>query len=630
MKYSLILSLVLSLIFQSTLYAQSANSCGMTTEEIDAINLSSGLTRLKLLSSSVTFLENPNMAKPLGDPANSDSVAMNTQAETLGAAESVANELSLNEQTTQMGARCNNEAALEEAKVNGTLQLYAQACIIYELVNRTTNMMAEIDALEKQLIEDKATQNKAAAENAKRENDIKDKKEKIEKTNKEITKAIKDIEKAKEELEKAKEAQEAAQKALDAANAITCGEDDDGSCASNKAQAIASAQKALDEAKKKVEKAEKKLNKAVAKLVDYLVDKMGLETVAVLSLLSGTIRGETDSGDVQFKVGSSDFTLIDLGSVISGLTGTSAEKAKQFTDGQTVYSQTDNYFKDMIEEFEKESRSYNGSLDVGDLTPFVIGGSDGKLAGNAKASIEERLEVFANLENGIDYLQTIALAVADYNEQVGSKQVSALESQKTPQSRMDNAAQKIEEKNAQKEKLTTMINKSLCYLDSSLTIYKGLYKETALTKSVTDPFYVYLNGFTTDKLKQKIKEGYSSTVDYKGIQKEIECYAKGGNEGSCKNTTNTSSDEGLSCHWYYAHSSNNYGQCSRSEAGKSKEHPEVMWVSCLCTPAPGMKCTLYKDPKGGNDYNIDTGESCQTEGFGGKNEHFESFMCKCK
>lgn len=553
MKHSLILTLVLSLVFQGSVFAQSANSCGMTTEEIDAINLSSGLTRLGLLSTAVPVLDNPNLAKPVGDPASSDSVAMNNLSEMYGASELTANEQTLNDQNNQMGARCNDEKSLEEAKVNGTLQLYAQACIIYQLVNRLTSMMAEIDTLEKQLVEDKATQNKAAAENAKRESDIKDKKEKMQKVNKEITKSIKEIEKAKEELEKAKEEQAAAQKALDAANAITCGEDDDGSCASAKAEAVAAAQKALEEAKKKVEKAEKKLNKAVAKLVDYLVDKMGIETLAVFSLLTGTVTGETDGGDVHFKVNSADFTLADLGSVISGFTGTTDEKAKQFTGGEEVSRGTDTFFYNLVRGYENSEErghsenSYKGNIDSNYVNFY---NTTGLVGDEAKTMVKETLGILADLDNGLDYIQTIALAALDFNEDASTKQIAALEAMKTPQSRMDEMARKMEEKNSQKEKLNTMITKTLCYLDSSLGIFKGLYKETSLTKTITDPFYVYLNTFTTDKLKQKAKEGYFSKVNYQGIQKAIECYAKGGDTNSCAALDKDSTQESAkSCHW---------------------------------------------------------------------------------
>lgn len=552
MKHSLILSLILSLFLHGNAYAESAaNSCGLTTEEIDAINLSTGIARLGLLSTAVPIIDNPNLAKPVGDPASSDSVAMNNLSEMYGASELAANEQTLQEQNTQMGNRCNNPQALEEAKVNGTLQLYSQACIVYELVNRVTNMMAEVDALEKQLVEDKATQNKAAAENAKREADIKAKKDKMEKVNKDITKSIKEIEKAKEELEKAKEEKEAAQKALDAANAQTCPEDDDGSCASAKAAAVAAAQKALDEATKKVEKAEKKLNKAVAKLVDYLADKMGIETLAVFSLLTGTITGETDGGDVHFKVNSNDFTLADLGTVIGGFTGTTEEKARQFTDGEEVNRGTDTFFYNLVRGVEaSEDRGHTENPYQGGIDSNYVGfyNTTGSVNDDAKATVKESLDILANLDNGIDYIQTIALAALDFNEDASTKQIAALEAMKTPSARMDEMARKMEEKNTQKEKLQKMITKTLCYLDSSLALFKGFFKAT--TTNVTDQFYIYINKFTTDKLNQKAKEGFFSKVNYLGIQKAFECYAKGGNTNSCSAQETTANDDSVkSCHW---------------------------------------------------------------------------------
>lgn len=556
MKKILIGILAISLNLQSLAYAQ-ADVCGMTTQEIEELNLSAGIVRLGLLEKPVTILNSPNLVKPVGDPSNSDSVVMNNQSEMYSAAEFATNEQNTAEKNSQMSSRCNNEKAIAEAKANGEFQLYAQACIVYQLVNRITSMMDEIDSLEKQMVLDKAGQNKAAAENAKREAEIKEKKEKMEKVNKEIKKGLADIKKAKEDLEKAKEEQAKAQSALDAANAITCPEDDDGSCAESKASAVAAAQKALEAAKKKVADATKKLNKAVAKMVDFLVNKMGIEVLAVMSLLSGTVKGETEGGDVHFKVGSSDYTLVNLGQVISEFTGTTAEKAKNFTDGDEVSRGTDTFFYNLVRGHEASTaRDHEGWGHKGEIGNDYVNfySTTGLVGEEAKTTVKETLDIFANMEDGADYIQTIAMAALDFNEEVTPKQIAVLEAMKTPQSRMDEMAKKGEEKNELKTKLVKMLEKSICYLDSSLTLYKGFYKDTKSEEVIKDPFYIYLNTFKTDKLKQKAKEGYHSKVDHKAIQKVLECYAKGvektADQNSCSALEKLPTEAApKSCHW---------------------------------------------------------------------------------
>ena len=592
MKYLLILAISFNLTFQSVAMAQ-ADSCGLTTEEVDAINLSAGLTRMGLLSAPVTILQSPGLIKPVGDPASSDSVAMNNQVELYSAAEHVANEVANNDQSTVMATRCNDDASLEAAKEKGEFQLYGQACIIYQLVNRLTNMMTELDTIEKQLIEDKGVQNKAAAENAKREAEIQDKKTKMAQVNRDIKKAVDDIQKAKDELTKAKEEMAAAQKALDAANATTCPEDDDGSCASAKAAAIEAAQKALEAAKKKVDAAKEKLNKAVAKLVDYLVNKMGIEVLAVMSLLTGTITGETGGGDVSFKVGSSDYTLVDLGKVIGETTGTTHERARSFTDGE-VNRGTDTFWYNLVRGADaSEERGHTPSRG-GNIGNDYVGfySTTGKLGEEATETVTQTLNIFANMENGADYITTIALAALDFNEQVTPKQIAVLESQKTPQARMDEQGRKMEEKNELKSKLTTMITKTLCYLDKTLTAYKGFYKTAKEANPNLSPFYDFLNTFSTEELAKKAKEGYFSKVDHKAIQKKVECYAKGGNGTSCAATGSGSDSEGQvstvyprGCHWSGAVfgpskpitavcDSSNIGQVMQNDSGNSQ--------TCVC------------------------------------------------
>lgn len=603
MKHSFILSLVLSLMLQSNAFAQ-ANSCGLTTEEADALNLATGMIRLKILSNATTYLENPTLFKPVGDPANSDSVAMYSLTEMYGASEAAANESEQVANEQEMSDRCNDQKAMDEAKINGTLQLYAQACIVYSLINRVVDLISEKDLLEKQLIEDKATMNKSSAENAKREAEVAKKKAEMQEVNKKIKAAITKIEKAKEALEKAKEALESAKKSLEAANAITCPEDDDGSCASSKAEAVAAAQKAVDDAQKKVDDAKKKLDAAVKELIDYMVDKLGVETGAILALLSGTTRGETDGGSVSFKVSSSEYTLADVGDIIKNATGTDEERANAFINDDDVSQGTMRFFQNLIGSYDLSEERDHADIHNVDAT-----GSSamyyGVLGLNNSEANREILEILSSTENGIDNLLTLAAATQDYKEQYTGKQIAALEAQKTPQSRMDEMGRKMDEKNEQVEKLKTMITKNICYLDSNLNVFKTMFKETSQqgnnlssTQSQTsttfpvpqDPFYVYLNGFKTDKLTKKANEGYFSKINYKGIQNVVQCYAKGGNATSCsaaeKEAEQEPKDVANSCHW----SGPVFGPsapvtspvCDQSKVGQTTENDSGNILTCKC------------------------------------------------
>lgn len=587
-------------MLQSNAFAQ-ANSCGLTTEEADALNLATGMIRLKILSNSATYLENPTLFKPVGDPANSDSVAMYSMTEMYGASEAAANESEQVTNEQEMADRCNDQKAMDEAKVNGTLQLYAQACIVYNLINRVVDLISEKDMLEKQLIEDKATMNKASAENAKREAEVAKKKAEMQEVNKKIKAAITKIEKAKEALEKAKEALESAKKALEAANAITCPEDDDGSCASSKAEAVASAQKAVDDAQKKVDDAKKKLDAAVKELIDYMVDKLGVETGAILALLSGTTRGETDGGNVSFKVSSSEYTLADVGDIIKNATGTKEERANAFINDDDVSQGTKTFFQNLVGSYDLSEER-----DHADIHNFDATGSSamyyGVLGFNNKEANREILDILSSTENGVDNLLTLAAATQDYKEQYTGKQIAALEAQKTPQSRMDEMGRKMEEKNEQVQKLKTMITKNICYLDSNLNVFKTMFKETNVaTNSGTaqsqtsmpvpqDPFYVYLNGFKTDKLTQKANEGYFSKINYKGIQKVTECYAKGGNATSCsaaeKEAEQEPKDAPSSCHWsgfvFGPSAPVTNPVCDQSKVGQTTENDSGNILTCKC------------------------------------------------
>ena len=261
MKYLLTFLLVLSLNTQNIVWAKEQNKTYY--DQNDRMNMITGVQRFELLTDSAVMLENPGLIKPVGDMADSQSAGMYMLTEMLAATELTANEVVIKTQSGNLVLKCNDAASDTEAKLNDTFQLYAQGCIIYEFVNSITSLMKEADALEKQNIEAKAALNQASAETAKRENDVAKSKKKLEDTNKLIKAATAAMKKAKDEVKKATEAVEKASKALEAANAIECGEDEDGSCASAKAAQVAAASKALEDSKKQLEKANKNLEKAV-------------------------------------------------------------------------------------------------------------------------------------------------------------------------------------------------------------------------------------------------------------------------------------------------------------------------------------------------------------------------------
>jgi chromosome segregation ATPase len=304
--YALIIT---NLIFPMNIFAQSTN-------EAATVNLVTGTQRYELISDAVVTLEDPNGVQALGEPADSLSIPMSAANDAHLAAGLSANESESSERSTELATRCSNEA-LEQLSQDSNLQLYSLSCRIYEYVNSITGYFAEADQLEKQLIENKTTMNQATAETQKRNAEIAKEKEKMNAANKEIKSAIAKIEANKKAVVAAQEAVKEAEKALAAANAKDCGEDEDGSCASAKAAEVKAATEALEKATKKLEAAKLKLDKSVAKLIDLLVNKLGLETSAVLAILSGTAVGDADGTSVNFQVNGSDYSLVDLDALLA-------------------------------------------------------------------------------------------------------------------------------------------------------------------------------------------------------------------------------------------------------------------------------------------------------------------------
>lgn len=567
MKLSILLLFILGSTFHTNIYAQS----NYDRAKIDAqrTGLKTGVQRLELLTEAAVMMENPTLIQPIGDPASSVSLDMHAVTEMLGASELAANEMLANASSENIVLKCNDEESLEQAKTNGTLQLYSQACIIFELINSITDLITESDSLEKQNVEAKASLNQAKAEDAKRKDDIEKEKKKMQENNKLLKKAIDDLKKAKEAQKKAQEAVEKATKALEAANAIQCGEDDDGSCASAKASAVEAATKALDAAKKELEKANKALEKATAKMVNLLVNKLGIETSAVLAMLNGTIRGETEGGDVHFQVGQSDFTLVNLGKVISETTGAPGDRVEQFIGGEAEEG-TETYFDRLIGNYDRAQESGNEERPNGggymDSNSHYLG----IMAPHGEDALREVIDVFVSQEGGLENLETIAMAVQDYQDQRAESQTKLAEAMKTPQGRSDEIQRKIEERTSMIANIKKMLAQNMEFLEKSLKIFKELFaltqKETLqiaapqggpgmpqpeVKTASNNPFYIFISQFSTEKLKKKIAEGYSSEINYLAIQAAFKCYAEGGDGQSCKVTDDKPpvAQKPKTCHW---------------------------------------------------------------------------------
>ncbi len=554
MKSVLMIAMIYEMIFPSFVFADADSSCKLSDAEVSALNLTSGTTRLELLSKAATVMENPNASKVLGDPANAQSVGMSGLTRLYGAALLTANEEKSHSQAAALLGRCNENTSLNDSTVASNLQRYAQACSVYSLVNKVVALIADMDTLTKNNILAKATANAATAEKIKRDGEIKKEKEKVTTMNKEIKLAIAEIDKAKKEQKKAAEDLAKANQALAAANATDCTKDESGDCEKSKGAAVAAASKAVAEATKKNDEAVKKLKKIVAKMIDLLTTKYGVEARAVLAILSGTAVGDADGKTVNFRVAGNDFQLVDLNKTISGLTGDSKEKAGQFLDSPMAGDNTINFFGKFMDDI---ASSANKDSPLGaDLSKarstesLLLTSEDTSSFLSVRmpdvATTREILAGFGNAENGADYIATLGLALVDYSESKATRKLDILEENKTPESRIAASQGEMDKNNALINDLKKMIDQGMCYLDKSLMLYKEFYKATKVNET-EDPFYLFVYNFTTDALKKKIKEGLSSTVNYKGIQAAFECYAKGGNSGSC--TITPDATPGGQCHW---------------------------------------------------------------------------------
>lgn len=515
-------------------------SCDYDPKTAEAFSLSSGNDRLSTLSSQATILENPDAIVPVGDPANSQSSSMYVAVEATNAASMASNEAQHLNQNSSFKQRCQEIAKNSQANA-ADLQLYAYPCMIYNIMLRLQNLFADSDSLYQHGVELQAVLNQAAAENMKRDNQIKNEKAKLKELSNKIKKAIRELDKAKKDQKKAQEEVKKAQEALEAANKIECVKDaeDKEDCSARDA-AIAAAQSKLKESEKKLKDAEEKLKKAVKVMVDLLVNKMGAETSAVLALLSGTIRGEAGDNDVQFKVAGNDFTLIDMGKTISDHLGVDSNSAKNFVDGENVSKGTTDFFTALVENYESSVDEEKGTATAKKPTAKVSG---------------EILNEIASQSGGLENLETMALAIADYKEQATEKLVSHLESMKTPQGRVQTVLAKLEESRNLNLKIQAMISRNICYLNVVLNSYREFYKLSKNTITNNATFFNYVNEFTSKPFDQKLKEGYTSKVDIAAVIKTYECYADSGTSFTCnqqagnKGSKDSNNQKPLECKW---------------------------------------------------------------------------------
>ena len=562
--------------------------------EVDSLNLATGAQRYDMISNAAISLENPTGVKGVGAQPTFLSLGLSGINDIHLAAALTTNEVAAASRSSVLNERC-SEKGLKEISNNSNLQLYALSCKIYEYVNSITGFFTEADQMQKQMIENKATLNQATAENAKRNADIAKEKEKMKVTNKDITNTIKEMDTNKKAVEAATKDVATAEQALQAANAQDCGEDPDGTCSAAKAKAVAEAEKAVSEAKAKLDKAKVKLEKSVAKMINLLIDKLGIETSAVLALMSGTAIGDADGSNVNFKVAGNDFTLVNLNEVFSGLTGNPAEKADQFVDKYSS-EKTKDYFTNLITNVETD-RNANATMgnkptnDSSGLFEFFQGQYIQHKSPD-QATTKEVLTTFAKASNGTDFIETLSLAVSDYTNDKSSHLIEKYEGLKTPESRINSMQQKNEEFAKQLEDVKKMITLNLTQLDKTLELYKSSYKSTVVESTNANMkdsiFYKYVNNFVTTKLKQKLNEGYFSKVNYKGIQVEFTCFVKGGTEASCKKQVeeDQAKNSGEKCNWMgavFGPSQPPKDVCDKTKIGQVLSGPEIGGtLTCQC------------------------------------------------
>ncbi len=576
--------------------SENVAQCNVNSQSMDIMGLDAGSTRLELMNDVVPVLKNPTLIKPVGNTDQSMSVPMFIASETLGASQLIHNELSSERRIASFLKRC--ESLTKDPNKKGDLQLYSYACLTYQVLNNIQSLFKDSDTVYQKTTELDTVLNQAMAENVNREAQIQKAKKEIKEVNQDLKKATDKLKKAKDKLKKAQESLKSAQKELEAANAIQCEEDCTG-----KDAAVAAANESVKKAQADVDAATKEVETAVKELITFLKTKMGMETGAVLALLSGTIQGKSgSSNDVNFKINDKEFTLIDTSNAIEQM------KGKQDYHGHWGKYQEENpngsqedflnkvnagkvdlYFSYMathLENTKTPDKEYydllGGKQDVtahNSSVTIIHGGENEAVLGGA-------LDKFLNMgSNGVDNIETIALAVQDYQKYSSEKEIKMLQSMKTPQARITEMTRKLEQLKNLNRKLRVMLRSSICYLDSILSLYRTTYRAMSYNKSDKKPdiFLEYIYNFKTKPIKQKLTDGYNSEVNIEKIIKEFECMLTGGTEQFCK-----VANSDLDCEWKnikFEFAPALMKKCSMENIGKDENDKEINQnseYSCQC------------------------------------------------
>lgn len=520
-------------------------SCQYKPDQIKAAGMATSIERLAMMSYSVSYLDDPTRAKPAFSSVGVESVDMFTATEALSAAQLSANEVEMNDNVRSFIERCQKYNKNESA--TSQLQLFTQACMIYQTVKLLTELNADSDTIYQKTVELNTVMNQAITENSARDEKIATEKKKVAEVNKELKTAIDKLKKAKDALKKAKDDLQKANDSLKEAQATPCtkNEDETEDCSARDA-AVSAATAAQAKAQEAVDTAEKDVTKAAEALLELLKTKFNYEATTILALLSGTIKGSADGQEVFFKVNDKDFTLVNPNAAVDDLlkgknyhehwgrfkeenpNGTQEDFQKLVTDGHIG-----NYFGQVIDHYEK---SKDDGKKYYDLWGGEISRQNANMMNtgilhspNQQDVTSGILDKFSTMSKEGDNILSIASALAEYQEFSGGKQMAQMQAMKTPQSRLNEAAKKIEQLNQTNKGLREMVAQNICILDMLLVQFKQTYNLMLEKKKdgVPDPFHLYIIKFSSAPYSQKLKEGYDSKVDLRKILRDYGCLASG-------------------------------------------------------------------------------------------------------
>lgn len=536
--------------------ADNKVACTYDKKTIETLNLQTGMNRLDIVAGSVTSLDDPNLAMPVVSADLSQSVNMFVASQTLNASAMTANEIDISKRNKMYKDLCNLENLKKSVKSD--LQIFSQVCIVHQLIAHMTNLYADSDTLFQRAIEMNATMNQAMTENVSREKKIETERTRSKEINKDLKKVLDDLKKDREEQKKAEENLKKAEASLKTAEGLQCVKvcDEEDVCTedcSARDAAIEAAKSAVMLAKDAKKKADGKVKESVKELVSFLKDKMQMETNAILSMLSGTIKGDANGKDVVFKVDGKDYSLIDSDKAISEMAGGKSYHGhwgrflqdkygdnipeqqwgvknpgdpktadeKEFLD-KIAEGETDNYFTLLSSHLDSAKAGIERKGFMGmPLDSPAFNGTSSNLF-----SADQVLEKFADMgESGIENLTTIALAIGEYQANASNRKLEQLEAMKTPGTRSAFIAKKIEETRAINQKIRTMILNHLCYAQQTLNYYKTTFdtlKGQLGPNQKPDPFLIYIYNFDLGPYRKKYDEGYESKIVLDDILKDFE------------------------------------------------------------------------------------------------------------